>query len=159
MAKYLIGIDNGGSDIKCAVFDTSGNEIAIARTQVPMDTPHPGWTERNGDQVWQANVKVIRESLEKAGISGSDVAAIGLTGYGCGIVFADENVNTTYPIIVSTDDRASEYPQKFRREGVDRALFPYTRQTTWSAQPAALIPWFRDNNPDVLKNSRWILSV
>ena len=159
MAKYLIGIDNGGSDIKCAVFDTSGNEIAIARTQVPMDTPHPGWTERNSDEVWQANVKVIRQSLEKAGIDGRDVAAIGLTGYGCGIVFADEQVNTTYPIIVSTDDRASEYPQKFRREGIDRALFPYTRQTTWSAQPAALIPWFRDNNPEVLKNSRWILSV
>ena len=159
MAQYLIGIDNGGSDIKCAVFDLKGNEVAIARTQVPMDLPHPGWTERDGEAVWQANVTVIRKALEKAGITGADVAAVGLTGYGCGIVFADDTGKTVYPVVVSTDDRASEYPKKFRREGIDRALFPYTRQTTWSAQPAALIPWFRDNNPQVLKDCRWILSL
>ena len=159
MAQYLIGIDNGGSDIKCAVFDLKGNEVAIARTQVPMDLPHPGWTERDSEAVWQANITVIRQALEKAGITGSDVAAVGLTGYGCGIVFADDTGKTVYPVVVSTDDRAGEYPRKFRREGIDRALFPYTRQTTWSAQPAALIPWFRDNHPQVLKDCRWILSL
>lgn len=159
MAQYLMGIDNGGSDIKCAIFDLKGKEIAIARTQVPMDLPHPGWTERDGEAVWQANVQVIREALEKAEIRGEEVAAIGLTGYGCGVVFADEQGKPVYPVVVSTDDRASEYPQRFRREGIDRALFPYTRQTTWSAQPAALLPWFRDHNPEVLEKCRWILSL
>jgi len=159
MIRYLIGIDNGGSDIKCAVFDFEGNEIAIARTQVPMDIPNPGWTERDGEAVWQANVRVIREAMESAGITGDQVAAVGLTGYGCGLVFADDDGNTTYPLIVSTDDRAGDYPGKFRAEGIDRALFPYTRQTTWSAQPAVLLPWFRDHMPEVLKKSRWIMSV
>ena len=130
MAQYLMGIDNGGSDIKCAIFDLQGNEIAIARTQVPMDLPHPGWTERDGDAVWQANILVIRQALEKAGIHGSDVAAVGLTGYGCGIVFTDEAGKTVYPVVVSTDDRASDYPKNFRSSGIDRALFPHTRQTT-----------------------------
>ena len=159
MAQYLMGIDNGGSDIKCAIFDLQGNELAIARTQVSMDLPHPGWTERDGEAVWHANVQVIRQALEKAGIEGRDVAAVGLTGYGCGIVFADEAGNTVYPVVVSTDDRASDYPKHFRSSGIDRALFPYTRQTTWSAQPAALIPWFRDHNPEVLEKCRWILSL
>lgn len=159
MAQYLMGIDNGGSDIKCAIFDLQGNEIAIARTQVPMDLPHPGWTERDGEAVWQANIQVIRQALEKAGIHGSDVAAVGLTGYGCGIVFTDEAGKTVYPVVVSTDDRASDYPKNFRSSGIDRALFPHTRQTTWSAQPAALIPWFRDHNPEVLEKCCWILSL
>lgn len=159
MKQYLMGIDNGGSDIKCAIFDLKGNEIAIARTQVPLDIPHPGWTERDPEAVWQANVQVIRETLEKAAIEAEQVAAVGLTGYGCGVVFADGRGKAVYPIVVSTDDRAGTYPGRFRREGIDRALFPYTRQTTWSAQPAALVPWFRDHKPEVLEKCRWILSL
>lgn len=159
MAQYLIGIDNGGSDIKCAIFDTQGKEIAIASAQVPMSLPAPGFTERDAEQVWQANAQVVRTAIQKAGISGEEIAAVGLTGYGNGLVFVGEDGNAVYPAIVSTDDRASDYCKRFRSEGIDRALFPYTRQTTWSAQPAALLPWFRDHNPQVLEKTRWILSM
>lgn len=159
MTKYLIGIDNGGSDIKCAIFDNTGNEIAVASAQVPLSNPAPGFTERDPEQVWQANVAVVRDAIAKAGISGAEIAAIGLTGYGNGLVFVDAQGHAVYPAIVSTDDRAAEYCARFRAEGIDRALFPYTRQTTWSAQPAALLPWFRDHAPEVLERSRWILSM
>lgn len=39
---YLLGIDNGGSDIKCAVYDLNGKELAISRTQIPIDIPEAG---------------------------------------------------------------------------------------------------------------------
>ena len=159
MGQYLIGVDNGGSDIKCAVFDLQGNEIAVAGTQVPLDIPKPGFTERDADKVWQANAEVIREALHKAGIQGEEVAAVGLTGYGNGMVLVGEDLSPVYPVIVSTDDRASEYCRRFREDGTERKLFPYTLQTTWSAQPAAMLPWFRDHEPEVLEKTRWILSV
>ena len=159
MTQYLMGIDNGGSDIKCAIFDPQGREIAIASAQIPMSMPEPGFTERDAEQVWLANAQVVRTALEKAGISGADIAAIGLTGYGNGLVFVAEDGMPVYPAIVSTDDRANDYCKRFRAEGIDRALFPYTRQTTWSAQPAALLPWFRDHNPAVLDKTRWVLSM
>lgn len=44
---YLLGIDNGGSDIKCAVYDLNGKELAISRTQIPMNIPEAGFTERD----------------------------------------------------------------------------------------------------------------
>lgn len=159
MEQYLMGIDNGGSDTKCAIFDLKGNEIAVAGTQVPMDIPKPGFTERDGEKVWQANAAVIREALQKAGISGEQVAAVGLTGYGNGMVLLGEDLSPVYPVIVSTDDRAGDYCKKFKEDGTERKLFPYTLQTTWSAQPAAMLPWFRDHEPEVLKKTRWILSV
>ena len=40
---YLLGIDNGGSDIKCAVYDLNGKELAISRTQIPMNIPEAGF--------------------------------------------------------------------------------------------------------------------
>lgn len=159
MGQYLIGLDNGGSDIKCAVFDLDGNELAVASMQVPMDFPQPGFTERDAEQVWTANVEVIREALKRAEVSGDDVAAVGLTGYGNGMVLVDEGFCAVYPAIVSTDDRAGDYCQRFREDGTERRIFPYTLQTTWSAQPAAMLPWFRDHRPEVLEKTRWILSI
>lgn len=159
MKQYLIGIDNGGSDIKCAVFDLKGNEISVAHTQVALKVPKLGYTERDAREVWEANVKVIREAVDKSCVKRDEIAAVGLTGYGNGLVFVDENFEAVYPVIVSTDDRAGEYCQKFQEDGTERAMFPRTRQEIWSAQPAALLPWFRDNLPEVLDKTRWVLSV
>lgn len=159
MSKYLMGIDNGGSDIKCAIFDTEGNEIAVASTQVPISVPQPGFTERDANDVWKGNIEVIKKSIEKANIDVNEIACIGITAYGNGLVFVDENIDAVYPAIVSTDDRAKDYCKKFRNDGTERKIFPYTRQTTWSAQPAVLIPWFKDNNPEVLNKTRWVLSM
>ena len=46
MKKYILGIDNGGSDIKCALFDVEGKEIGSASYQVTIDTPRQGYTAR-----------------------------------------------------------------------------------------------------------------
>lgn len=159
MKRYLMGIDNGGSDIKCGIFDLEGREVAVSSTQVTLDIPEPGFTERDADKVWNANVEVIKAALELAEIDGTEVAAIGLTGYGNGMVLTNEKGEAVYPAIVSTDDRASGYCKKFREDGTERKLFPYTRQTTWSAQPAVMLPWFRDNLPDVLDKTRWVLGI
>ena len=103
---YLLGIDNGGSDIKCAVYDLNGKELAISRTQIPMNIPEAGFTERDVENVWEANVKVIKAVLKKAEIPGEDVVAIGVTGYGNGMVLLDEEGKPVYPAIISTDERA-----------------------------------------------------
>ena len=159
MKKYILGIDNGGSDIKCALFDVEGKEIGSSSYQVPIDTPRQGYTERDCEKVWEGNVKVIKDVLEKTNINPEDIVSIGITAYGNGLVFVDEDINPVYPAIVSTDNRAEELCQKFKEEGIERKLFPYTRQTIWSAQPAVLLPWFKENNNEVLNNTRWILSI
>lgn len=159
MEKYLIGIDNGGSDIKCAIFDLHGKELAVVDTQVPLNIPELGFTERDAESVWEANVYVIREALRKAQIPGGAVAAVGLTGYGNGMVLVDEAFRAVYPVIVSTDDRSSDYCKKFREDGTEKKMFPYTLQTTWSAQPAVMLPWFKEHKPEILEKTRWILSI
>ena len=156
---YLLGIDNGGSDIKCAVYDLNGKELAISRTQIPMNIPEAGFTERDVENVWEANVKVIKAVLKKAEIPGEAVVAIGVTGYGNGMVLLDEEGKPVYPAIISTDERASSYCKKFREDGTEKKIFPYTLQTTWAAQPAVLLPWFRDHKPEVLEKTRWIMSM
>lgn len=159
MEKYLLGIDNGGSEIKCALFSVSGKLIAASSSALKIDTPEPGFTQRDGEEVWQANISVIKDVLNRAMIDPSDILAIGITAYGNGLVFTDEKIEPVYPVIVSTDNRAVAICERFKQNGVERKLYPLTRQTIWSAQPCALLPWFREYDPKVLDETRWIISL
>ncbi len=69
---------------------------------------------------------------------------MGLTGYGNGLCLVDGKGEPTCNRIVSTDSRAAEYCRRFAESGAERAIYPMTCQTIWSAQPAALLPWFKD---------------
>ena len=157
--KYLVGIDNGGSEIKCAVFSTDGAELAVASRRLPIEVPHPGWSERDSDEVWAMNAEAIREALEAAGITGADVAGVGLTGYGNGFCLVDAEGRPSYPAIVSTDERADSICDEFAETGVERTIYPMTCQSTWAAQPIALLAWFKRNDPATLAASRWVLGI
>ena len=157
--KCLIGIDNGGSQIKCAVFSLEGRELAVASRSLPMDIPAPGFTERDANLVWEANADAIAEALEKAGIAGEDVLGVGLTGYGNGILLFDEQGEPVSPAIVSTDERANDLCDELAEAGVEREVYQYTYQGIWAAQPAAMLPWFKRNDPATLESARWCLGI
>ena len=157
--KYLIGIDNGGSEIKCAVFTLDGRELAVASRRLPIEVPQPGWSERDSLEVWQKSAEAISEALDRADINGADIAGVGLTGYGNGFCLVDETGTPTYKAIVSTDERADDICTEFATNGVERAIYPLTCQSTWAAQPIALLAWFKRNKPEALEASRWVLGI
>lgn len=68
MEKYLLGIDNGGTFSKDAIFDINGNQIALASKQTEVITPIPGYTERDMKKLWVANLECIREVILKSKI-------------------------------------------------------------------------------------------
>ena len=45
MTQYLLGIDNGNTVSKAAIFDLLGHEVQVTSRQVESDFPHQGWTE------------------------------------------------------------------------------------------------------------------
>ena len=45
--KYYLGLDNGGTATKAAVFDENGREVAVAGMDTAMLVPKPGFTERD----------------------------------------------------------------------------------------------------------------
>lgn len=159
MTGYLIGIDNGGSEIKCGLFRLSGEAVVVTGRRLPLDQPHPGWTQRDAEAVWRASAEAIREALAVSGVPAREIRAVGLTGYGNGMLLVDERGTPVTPCIVSTDSRASDYGSRFAESGAQRLIFPKTLQTIWAAQPAALIPWYKEHDKAALGRSAKFLGV
>ncbi|MGO9309846.1 MAG: FGGY-family carbohydrate kinase [Spirochaetia bacterium] len=154
--SYLMGIDNGGTVTKAAVYDTAGREIAVSSLKTEMLFPHPGHTEKNVDDLWSANVRVISDVLKKARIAAAEVKALAVTGHGNGMYLVDADGRPAHDGINSADSRAADYVARWYADGTFDRILPRTCQSIWAAQPAALLAWFRDHQPAALARTRWI---
>ena len=79
--KYLMGIDNGGTFSKAAIFDENGQQISVASVPTVTITPKPGYTERDMEELWQVNAQAVKEAIEKSGINPADIAVSCKEGY------------------------------------------------------------------------------
>jgi L-xylulokinase len=152
----LLGIDNGSTVTKAAIYDTNGNEIAVSSVKTEMLFPSPGYTEKDMNALWAANVRVISEVLSKAAIDAHDIAGIAVTGHGNGAYLVDADGRPAYNGINSADSRADAYVARWYRDGTFERVLSRTCQSIWAAQPVALLAWFADRMPDVIERTRWV---
>lgn len=157
MSNYLLGIDNGGTITKAAIFDLQGKEIAVAGCKTKLYIPEPGFTERDMNELWDSNVSVIRDVISQSGISPESIAGISVTGHGNGLYLIDENGKPSYNGIYSTDTRANDIVSEWHENGVFDSVHPKIMQAIWAGQPVALLKWLKLNKPDVLSKTKWVL--
>ncbi len=154
---YLLGIDNGGTLAKAAIFARNGRELAVAARRTESLTPSPGWVEFDAEAMWQATAAAVRRVIDKAGIAPQQIAAVACTGHGNGVYLVDAAGRPVRPAIFSADTRARAYVERWTAEGIDRAVRPKTMQSLWPGQPNALLAWLADYEPDVVARTRWCL--
>lgn len=157
MNKYLLGIDNGSTVSKAALFTLSGDELSVASRKTNLITLQTGFAERDMNEVWQATAEAIKEVLDKSKINPKEIAGIGCTGHGNGLYLVDENGSPVRNAIMSMDSRARDYSDRWIKEGIDKVVRAKTMQSVWAAQPNTLLAWLQDNEPETIKNARWIL--
>jgi glycerol kinase len=76
---YVAAIDQGTTSSRCIVFDDAGAIVALAQKEHRQIFPRPGWVEHDAAEIWTNVQAVVAEALDSLGISGSDLAAIGIT--------------------------------------------------------------------------------
>ena len=157
MAKYVVGVDNGGTVTKAGVYDVKGHELAIATRTTEMVFPAPGFTERDMHQLWRANTEAIREAIQRSGVDPSDIVGVATTGHGNGIYFIGPDGDYVENGVVSTDLRALDYVEQWKRDGTADSAYQQTLQNIWAGQTAALLAWYRDNKPEVLERTKHVL--
>ena len=159
MAKYLMGIDNGTTAIKAAVYDVRGAEIAVAGSKCDVISPQAGYYERDMDGIWKANCEAIGKAIETSGIDAKDIIAVSITGHGNGVHLVDKDGRPAHNSIEGTDGRAAGYVDKWKSDGTFDKAHGKAMQVLWPALTACLLAWLKDNKPDVLQKTQWIFSI
>ena len=79
MDTYIMALDAGTTSNRCILFDRQGNIAGMAQKEFTQYFPHPGWVEHDAEEIFSVQLEVARQALQNAGITASQVAAIGIT--------------------------------------------------------------------------------
>lgn len=154
--RYFLGLDNGGTTTKAALFDKNGHEVCVASVSTAMLTPKPGFVERDMEEMWQANCSVIREVIAKSEVKAGEIAGVGICGHGKGLYLWGKDGKPVCNGIISTDNRAYAYPVQWQKDGTEEKVFQISCQHIMACQPVSLLAWLRDNEPASYRNIRWV---
>ncbi|MBR4132856.1 MAG: glycerol kinase GlpK [Oscillospiraceae bacterium] len=79
MAKYVMALDAGTTSNRCILFNEKGEICSVAQKEFTQIYPQPGWVEHNANEIWDTQLLVCRQAMEKLGAKAEDIAAIGIT--------------------------------------------------------------------------------
>ena len=77
--KYILALDQGTTSSRAILFDHAGGVVAVAQQEFSQLFPKPGWVEHNAEEIWSSQLAVARGAMSLVGITGKDIAAIGIT--------------------------------------------------------------------------------
>ncbi|EOS38544.1 xylulokinase [Lachnospiraceae bacterium] len=156
MKPYLLGIDIGTSACKAAIFDRSGEVIASASEEYPVDYPHPGWAEQDPQDWWRAVCTAIRR-MAADGVDLSEIAGIGIDGQSWSAIPVDQAGNVLAKTPIWMDTRAQDICDEYNeRVGADQ-IFQTAGNSLQPSYTTAKILWYRRNLPEVYRRTYKIL--
>lgn len=147
MAKYILALDQGTTSSRAIIFDKRGGIVGSAQREFTQMFPKPGWVEHNAKEIWQSQLGVVQEVLQKTKISAKDIAGIGITNQRETTVVWDRK--TGEPIanaIVWQDRRTAAFCDKLKkRRGLERYIKKNTGLVVDAYFSGTKINWLLDN--------------
>ncbi|MDQ0323276.1 sugar (pentulose or hexulose) kinase [Pararhizobium capsulatum DSM 1112] len=154
---YLLGIDKGTSVIKAVVFDTEGETVGVSQRRVQVLQPKPGWHEEAPEATWALCAETIREALTKAGLTGADIAAIGIAGHMGGAWLIDSDGATVRNAICWPDERAQADQIAMEKTGLLTEVFAISGNGLMPGITAMLLGWLARHEPETVTRTRAVL--
>lgn len=148
MGIYL-GIDIGTSGTKTLAMAEDGRILASATGTYPLSNPHPGWSEQNPEDWWQATIATVRKVLKAGKIKPADVKGIGLSGQMHGSVFLDRDGQVIRPALLWNDQRTvAECAEIEAAVGGRKKLIQLVANPALTGFTAPKILWLRNHEPE-----------
>lgn len=146
MADYILALDQGTTSSRAILFNREGRIVKIAQQEFTQIYPQAGWVEHNAEEIWQTQLDCAREALAGAGITASDVAAIGITNQRETTVIWDRV--TGEPIhnaIVWQCRRTASICDRLKKDKFDRVIRKSTGLVTDAYFSGTKVAWLLDN--------------
>lgn len=77
--KHLLAIDQGTTGTTAIVVSLEGETLGKKNVEFPQHFPKPGWVEHDAEQIWKSVEEAVSGALTQAGVSGTEVGAVGIT--------------------------------------------------------------------------------
>jgi glycerol kinase len=145
---YILALDQGTTGSAALVFDRRGAPVSMADREIHQGYPEPGWVEHDPEEIYRTTLRVAREALDRAGISGKDLAAIGITNQRETTIIWDRKTGQPIaPAVVWQCRRSAPICQRLKLAGLEPIVRERTGLLIDAYFSASKIAWLLDNVP------------
>lgn len=147
MAKqYIMAIDQGTTSSRTIIFDHSGAIVASAQKEFTQYFPKPGWVEHDAGEIWAAQEATMGGALKKAGIKGSQIAAIGITNQReTSLLWERGTGRPAYRAIVWQCRRTAPICDALKKQGLEKTFMAKTGLVIDAYFSGTKVKWMLDN--------------
>ncbi|CAG9181592.1 glycerol kinase GlpK [Cupriavidus respiraculi] len=146
---YVLALDQGTSSSRAILFDHAGNVVRIAQREFRQYYPQPGHVEHDPYEIWQSQLAVAHAVLNDAGVSATQIRAIGITNQRETAVLWDRK--TGEPVgraLVWQDRRTAPMCEALQAEGHEALFRNKTGLVIDAYFSGTKLRWMLDNYDD-----------
>lgn len=123
MAKYILILDVGTTNIKGIIFDRKGEitHQTLVKPKYIMD--EPGQMEQDPNEIWEACRKVLHDVLVEANLTAKDIDSMGISTQRASFMFWDKSTGEIHSNIITWQDkRVAKFAEKTTKSAYFRIL-------------------------------------
>lgn len=155
MSKYILALDQGTTSSRSIIFDHNSQIVSVANKEFTQIYPQPGWVSHDAKEIWSSQLKTTQQAIDKAKISPSEIAAIGITNQRETTVLWDkENGDPVFEAIVWQCRRSSSICDQLKSQGLEEKFRQKTGLPIDAYFSATKVKWILDKNPGLRERAQ-----
>jgi xylulokinase len=153
-----LGIDIGTGGSRALLVDGTGvvkGSFTAAHADITMHRPL--WAEQDPDNWWEAAQVAIRGVLEQAGLDGSEIRGVGLSGQMHGLTLLDAEHKVIRPALIWCDQRSQPQVDFINAKVGKKKVLEWTANPVLTGFTLPKLLWVRDHEPEAYERVRQVL--
>lgn len=156
----VLGIDKGTTTTKAVVFAAkTGRVLGGASTATEPLYPHPSWHEEDMEATFGKVVDCIKGAMADAGVTGTDIAGVGVSGHMGGLWALDAQGAPVDNAIAWPDGRAAGMLADWTERGITDTIYEISGNAPIPGLPLVLLGWMKEKQPERLSRINTIFSA
>ena len=155
MKKYILAIDAGTTSSRAVLFDKKGVQVAISQFEFTQIFPKESWVEHDPIEIWNTQLKAIKEVVRLAKIGFDEIDSIGITNQRETTVIWNKNTGKpVYNAIVWQDRRTASICDQLHNEGKSEIFYNKTGLLLDAYFSGTKIKWILDSDKKIRQQAQ-----
>ncbi|MFD2655858.1 gluconokinase [Gracilibacillus thailandensis] len=159
MSNVMIGVDIGTTSTKAVVFNNNGEALSRASVEYPLHTPKPEVAAQNPEEIFQAVLTTIKESMKEAKIAGNNVQFISFSSAMHSLMVVNHNGEPLTNSITWADNRSFHYMEKVKQAYNGHQIYLRTGTPIHPMSPLLKLVWLKEEHPELFKPDHKFISI